>query len=189
LENRKFQTRRVIKPQPDLSILKNPKEPLKFRKCPILGVTHNPSEWGLYRKKDKIGAVPISGYKCPYGKIGQKLWVRETWVKQMGGIIYKATDNNKFPKFKWKPSIYMPRKYSRITLEITNIRVERVADITPEDCFREGCSDSFKVVCSAIIWFRELWNSINGKKYPWKLNPFVWVISFKVAKNRKERTE
>uniref|UniRef100_A0A6M3JXS7 ASCH domain-containing protein n=1 Tax=viral metagenome TaxID=1070528 RepID=A0A6M3JXS7_9ZZZZ len=91
---------------------------------------------------------------------------------------------------KWKPSIFMPRWASRITLEVTGIRVERVQDISEKDAREEGVSQKtlrLKSITSGT-WadipcykagFKDLWDSINGKKYPWVSNPWVWVISFR----------
>ncbi len=80
LGNRKTQTRRVIKPQPDYSILKKGVV-LEAHKCPVLGPVHlGRKEWGLYGKPYQPTAVPCFAYDCPYGKIGDRLWVRETWA-------------------------------------------------------------------------------------------------------------
>jgi hypothetical protein len=92
------------------------------------------------------------------------------------------TDGKEIPCH-WKPSIFMPRWASRITLEITNIRVERLQEITEEDAKAEGIENPF--FASDRYWptfkdrFETLWDSINGKTYPWSSNPWVWVIEFK----------
>jgi hypothetical protein len=132
---------------------------------------------------------------CPYGRPGDHLWVRETWVDLRGmGVTYledgepcniayaadtkPGSDGDKARiayGIKWKPSIFMPRTASRITLEITNVRVERLQNITEEDAEQEGVASN--VAC--LIEFHKLWESINGKKYPWASNPWVWVIEFK----------
>lgn len=84
---------------------------------------------------------------------------------------------------KWIPSIFMPRWASRINLEITNIRVERVQEISIDDIYAEGCksiSCSDEDASELYEWFSELWNSINKKRgYGWDDNPWVWVIEFK----------
>jgi hypothetical protein len=147
---------------------------------------------------------------CPFGTVGDRLWVRETWAEGfIGGvgdtIIYRA-DNPDFDKDfllngKWKPSIHMPRLASRITLEITGVRVERLQDISEEDAIAEGVKcevyDQGKPISAcwynyqedlfdgsfnspeAIDSFRTLWDSINAKKHPWQSNPWVWVVEFK----------
>jgi hypothetical protein len=130
-----------------------------------------------------------------YGAKGDVLWVRETWlVNAHNETIYCADWKEKgyeYRGFGWKPSIHMPRWASRICLEVVNIRVERLQNISEEDIAAEGveaCLD-----CDAYIlvhksdeqhWrtddFVELWNSINGKRgYGWETNPYVWAVEFR----------
>ena len=141
--------------------------------------------------------------RCPHGQPGDRLWVRETWQKAGGGTgyWYRATDdkadNGASPVGHWKPSIHMPRAASRITLEITGVRVERLQDISEADCWAEGvyagnacrCKNPLDFVRScghcglrlidAVGLYQTLWESINGPG-SWGLNPWVWVIEFKV---------
>lgn len=122
---------------------------------------------------------------CPYGQVGDKLWVRESFLikhdyKTPKGFPYYKTNFCDDKITKWKPSIFMPRWASRITLEITGIRVERLQEISEQDAKDEG-------ICfyddNAVDVFRELWDSINAKRgYSWESNPFVWVIEFKWMK-------
>lgn len=132
------------------------------------------------------GAWNVPGFNIRYSpyQIGSTLWVRETFcIDKMdddcgdGRPFYKASEEHPeiFPK--WKPSIFMPRWASRITLEITNIRVERLQEITPEDCRKEGSHWATDIDDEG--GFVNLWDSINGKKYPWSSNPWVFVIEFK----------
>lgn len=145
--------------------------------------------------------------RCPYGSPGDRLWVKETFglIPEDGGTyVYRATGPEWGTEcgLKWKPSIFMPREASRITLEITDIRVERVQDISEEDARAEGAEREFcpedddshladaderaagysppKSFCAG---FKNLWDSINAKRdggiYSWERNPWVWVISFK----------
>ena len=82
---------------------------------------------------------------------------------------------------RWRPSIHMPRWASRITLEVTGVRVERVQDITPEDAEAEGIEPYAPIYApsaSAIDAFSELWDSLNAK-YGWDVNPWVWVVEFR----------
>lgn len=129
---------------------------------------------------------------CPYGQAGDQLWLRETFsiVKEDGSdkAMYRADtpeitseELQDIGASNWKPSIFMPRKFSRITLEITNVRVERLQEITKEDCLKEGVRAELvkDIFFPAYHNFMRLWESINGKKYPWSSNPFVWVISFR----------
>jgi hypothetical protein len=126
---------------------------------------------------------------CPYGKIGDLLWVRETFCQDARfSTTYKADNaENDFilknellcKKLPWKPSIFMPRSASRITLEITDIKVERLQDITRGDCMAEGCPfPNIQHGANPITWYRDLWNSINGAG-SWLSNPYVWVLEFK----------
>ena len=116
---------------------------------------------------------------CPHGKVGDTLWVKETWQK-IGDypVCYRAGQSGcgACPNHTWRPNIHMFRKYARIFLEITNIRVERVQDISESDAEAEGtnCDRTYRED------FRHLWDSINAKRgYGWAKNPWVWVIEFK----------
>lgn len=174
LEGRKTQTRRVVKPQPIGKIWNPPVDP------PCL--------------QDDSGRF----HPCPYGYAGDRLWVRETWAhvpatayRQSEGVVqtispddtdmaavYAADWSRSAPR--WRPSIHMPRWASRITLEITGVRVERLQDITTKDAVREGVSyDVSKPDGGPIHRFQKLWNSINKDRAPWESNPWVWVVEFR----------
>lgn len=155
LDGRKTQTRRVVK-------LRN-------------GQYMPPSE-----KAD------INGWRqmlrnCPYGQPGDRLWVRETHfdAKRLneGRILYRADGD--VSRFGWTPSIHMPRSASRITLEVTGVRVERLQDISEADAVAEGVV--WEQGQTAINVFETLWESINGAG-SWDANPWVWVVEFKRAK-------
>lgn len=144
-------------------------------------------------------------FKCKYGQPGDRLWVRETWAPKSGKIIahnsiiqYRADDKPLEWSKKWHPSIHMPRWASRITLEIADIRIQRLQEITDDDILAEGCPKFGKVGIptygdhainpwpyekhSERRWWQSLWNSINEEReYGWDKNPFVFVISFKVC--------
>lgn len=144
--------------------------------------------------------------KCPYGTVGDRLWVRETWawVPGVNGSMgwstlnYKADGGqrmfdgdkvmNETGKFLthegvWRPSIHMPHWASRITLEITNVRVERLQDISEEDAKAEGVEASKSVEmkngspCYSLP-FQLLWNRTYGCD-AWEKNPWLWVVEFK----------
>jgi len=132
---------------------------------------------------------------CPYGQPGDKLWVRETWMPfteqgcPVGATIYRATDHPEpdgDSPLRWNPPIFMPKSASRITLEITAVRVERVQDISEMDTYAEGRSlneTMDPVTRPGAAWFRALWDSLNAKRgYGWDANPWVWVLSFKRVK-------
>ena len=117
---------------------------------------------------------------CPY-QVGDRLWVRETWKKKLdryadvkGAFVYKANYDRTFEDAKWKPSIHMPRWASRITLEITEVRVERLNQISADDVTKEGVDN--------LVTFMLLWDRLNKKRgYEWKSNCWVWVITFKLC--------
>lgn len=176
LDGRKTQTRRVVKPQPPYGVRE-----IKvgmFEPVVIRGGMEEPG-------KPVFGfADEERGWKCKYGQPGDRLWVRETHYVESAGnedgsglfVMYKASDCDA-PVSKWTPSIHMPRWASRITLEITGVRVERLNDISEEDCYNEGCQPEYDSL-TAIQDFRKLWESINGKG-SWSQNPWVWVVEFK----------
>jgi len=149
---------------------------------------------------------------CPYGVVGDRLWVRESWktyatldhlppskIKPWGpGMEYLAGGSTAMGQplhgmGKSRPSISMPRWASRIDLEITGVRIERLNQISNEDILREGIRSESCNICvhtggsgcdhclSLVKPFRELWDSINGKTpgKTWDDNPFVWVVEFK----------
>jgi len=182
LDGKKTQTRRVIKPQPDGEIKAN--IPYEF-----------------YGTKTERIFTDTKAYLAPCS-VGDILWVRETWAKRVysdNRYYYKADDNlgaifNREGD-KWRPSIFMPREAARIFLKVTNVRVERLQEITAEDVIREGIkySDSgpyhWHVLDTKLnAWinfhfhdeaFKHLWDSLNAKRgYGWDTNPWVWVIEF-----------
>ena len=111
--------------------------------------------------------------KCPYGKPGDRLWVRETFFVDGPRIQYRADHHGAPKETIWKPSIFMPRSASRILLEITDIRVERLHDISADDEKKEGI---YSPIHELLFW--ALWQKINGPE-SWDANPWVWVITFK----------
>jgi hypothetical protein len=141
---------------------------------------------------------------CPYGKVGDLLWVRETWAAiwpdvdpvplEQCEIQYRVDTGDAYPGRwpeeeakgnpdapKWRSSIHMPKWAARIWLEVTDVRAERVQDITLAGAIMEGCPDDMLDGGSPHDWFAELWDSINGKRpgLAWSNNPSVWVIGFK----------
>jgi len=191
------------------------------------GVGIAPGIGQVLKRSDDIKEWPEF---CPYGKPGDRLWLRETWqgpildddeyeeYRRNGKesylkpqyCVYRATDqlnaiDEDGNELNWRPSIHMPRWASRISLEITGIRVERLQDISEEDAIDEGLkaitkdgklikygipdrdgypgADDFGWNWgdwdkSPVLAYKRLWQSINGKG-SWDLNPFVWVIEFK----------
>lgn len=184
LEGRKTMTRRVVKPQP--------------YKATLCEVISHPETTKLSCKQPAASAyvgfdlgskgLSLAYFPCPYGKVGDRLWVRETWadLRPYNGIAYKADVSKTGIVTKWKPSIHMPRWASRITLEITGVRVERVQEITKQDIWNEGVTESDVIGDSHGAYeswhrpFIRLWDSINKKRgFGWDVNPWCWVIEFK----------
>ncbi len=178
LEGRKTQTRRVVK------------VPLHCRNtgCELTAGELSQSE------------INSADTLCPYGAPGDELWVRETFKTVPVGqhVVYRADDqitaaqkvDHAFGP--WKPSIFMPRWASRISLQIKSVRVERLQDIAHYDCEAEGlvhgaramwsCPGTETIFKEGRHGYKWLWNSINGPG-SWDLNPWVWVIEF----TRKEK--
>ena len=171
--------------------------------------------WWPYRSEDGESDVMSDGceypYTCPYGVPGDRLWVREAWQaffedevpadrprgpRHTMGIPARP-DRKSYAYYKadgeildavWKPSIHMPRRYSRITLEITDVRVEQLQEISQADAMAEGAPPShpsIDVVSRKYgyedfsrSWYAQLWDQINGPG-SWAANPWVWVVCFR----------
>lgn len=199
LEGRKTMTRRVVKPEGAHYLF------------PFLDLPGNQTgEWAWCSSSHVVG----KHIHCPYGQVGDRLWVRENFCPiypqdphYNGGrpieYDYAATYQHGYrlgdligEKKKWKPSIHMPRIASRILLDITGVRVERLHEISEADAQAEGVER----VVAGVGWrrycdpdseevgvppcgdarrsFRSLWKLINGDE-SWNANPWVWVVEFK----------
>ncbi len=192
IDGSKSQTRRVVKPRKDVAF----------------GCLLQPHELA-----GEVNAGNLEN--CPYGKIGDRLWVRETFhgplleseeqedefryspdiYKKPGFCAYRATDtldaiDSDGRELGWRPSIFMPRWASRILLEVTGIRVERLQEISEADCVAEGAAGGHGSVpgygysATPLENYRHIWESINGPG-AWDKNPWVWVIEFKVIASVK----
>ncbi|HMG12580.1 MAG TPA: hypothetical protein VK571_05375 [Gemmatimonadaceae bacterium] len=246
LDDTKTQTRRIATTRHPLSHI-GPR-----------GSEDDPSEWGYFfdgpahngymvlgrghNEQHNHGLVSIP---CPYGEVGDHLWVRETWCLasedsmegayhsdgrprgpdsyEGGGkhfAFYRATDKDIVrsdgsqrpsggDRSPWRPSIFMPRWASRIKLEVTEVRVQRLKAITVEDALAEGCTGtdpepvaegglSLRIRGGKIAWvgallpgvaissapcprahYATLWDSLNAKRASWGSNPFVWAVTFR----------
>jgi len=221
LEGKKTVTRRVIKPQPIQQI------PLGF----VTSSTDKKHEdcfgWGM---SEHGGVVDYA--KLPY-KIGDILYVRETWgihsmknygkrvkflfkaeaIKELREVALSESRYDDMLKYSfkngWQPSLFMPKEAARIFLEVTNVRVERLQDITEDQAINEGCKGercehpnyNSEMGCCTDCYntgyleppqleFSYLWNSTLKKEqlelYSWDNNPWVWVIEFKKLENKKD---
>ena len=141
---------------------------------------------------------------CPFGKVGDRLWVREAHAfvpepayRRSTGIIQTINPDDDYQAcifrenfdraeggISWRPSIHMPRWASRILLEITDVRVELLQSISFDDCRKEGCSGGHDSIPGYMYsatpkeHYSHLWESIYGEE-SWRSNPWVWVIEFK----------
>ena len=215
LASTKTQTRRIVKPQPEW------RSDALYWSSP----RYDNGDGVRYLHTDEDSARRLMTTACPYGVPGDRLWMRETWqawhrtsveydewepitpgasygmtwgayVDEQGkpdAIEYRATSKSLGP---WTPSIHMPRWASRITLEVTGVRVERLQEISEDDAMAEGVSPlclhepdedprevgySSAPACFARDNFRALWDAINGKRASWASNPWVWVVEFRLA--------
>ena len=137
-----------------------------------------------------FGALATEHARCPYGVPGDRLWVRETWARLTGNghrIVYRADGEDprtgwddvpaeKRPRMKWSPAIHLCRIHSRITLDVIDVRVERLHAITEQDAIAEGVSE----VGFPRETFEKLWGEINGPE-SWAANPWVWRVEFRRA--------
>jgi hypothetical protein len=130
------------------------------------------------------------GFRCPYGKRGDRLWVKETWVQVDYDLmdVYRADCDAAAEDavyklgFKWTPAIFMPRRASRITLEIADVRAQRLQDIATEDAVAEGCPGCRPDLPNshAVAWYSAIWNGLNAKRgLGWDTNPWVWALTFR----------
>lgn len=195
LAGAKTQTRRVVKPQPAKG--------WAFEIPPVFGriTSHHPKKgrFGVFVRHGVGTDFPmIDLIPCPYGQPGGggRLYVREAWaaphaydhlpprlIPKDARIHYAATEDR--GGLLWRPSIHMPRWASRITLEITSVRVERLQDISEADAQAEGWTRRPEVSTDPQVhkeaardWFMDLWESINGPG-SWEANPWVWVVDLR----------
>lgn len=203
LKGLKTQTRRVVRPQPRL-------------------VTSLVTCWDWPRSKhsrfvcdDRGGLQETLVEHAPYGRAGDRLWVRETWaplrIDGLSGVAvaYRAScpddsldvtlnDGSLLGVHvnRWTPAIHMPREASRLQLEITEVRAQRLHEITDTDAYAEGIEEldgslDELALCrrakamgecaeDARVWFAELWDAINAARgYSWDSNPWVWCLTFR----------
>lgn len=173
LDGRKTQTRRLVKPQPGGIWGSGVARPGN-----LLGVRSD-----AFHVHANVQSERRFLY-CPYGKPGDRLWVRETWCKYGSAAIYRADYEKHSPISDgiggpWRPSIHMPRWASRITLEVTQVRVQRLQEISEEDVQSEGCTGSPFGSFADKMLFPTLWDSLAKPGATWAENPWVWAITFR----------
>lgn len=201
LDGRKTQTRRVVKVQPP--------EWWTHPRATAAG-QRDSGEWRYTNPFGGASSVTATIGPCPYGGPGDRLYVREAWAtpssydhlsptdalelmrtRLPGGrpqIWYRATTRpDVIERFaargdRWRPSIHMPKGLSRITLEVTGVRVERLQEIRPDDVVAEGIENPHLYPDDPLLIdaFARLWDQINASRgYGWDANPWVWVIEFR----------
>ncbi|ECG8601167.1 hypothetical protein FNH69_22160 [Salmonella enterica subsp. salamae] len=179
LDGRKTQTRRPIK--------------WKQTRFTEMAERDDGSLWPWAEDCERGGDI---WFTCPFGEVGDRIWVRETWAEAGASApdlkLYRANYPDHVPahyenvppaeEIRWTPSIHMPRWASRITLEITDVRVERLNAISEEDAQAEGvqpaCYEITPPEAAYRVSFGEVWRGIYGEE-SWAANPWVWVIKFK----------
>lgn len=221
LDGRKTQTRRIIQ-SPAKNMQASGHKVIEYREPGdkwygehVFSMRNQSGTWCDYTKEQFLA-------KCPFGAVGDRLWVRETWsvvshafdddglmidyvpdrpAKAVhekpfgrgyysghaiyaadGGFTWGDDDGCVDGRSCWKPSIHMPRWASRITLEITGVRVERLTALSDDDARNEGCPARLphnpEDEHQARTWFRGLWSEIYGEE-SWQANPWVWIVEFK----------
>lgn len=177
LAGTKTQTRRIAKPI----------------KHPDLGNLYDAGAFVLEREPQHV-----IDRACPYGKPGDRLWVRETWAFGIHAMAAKRDEDGPFVYAadgttqgrlgdRWRPSIHMPRNACRLVLEIGGVRIERLQAISEADSWAEGIpSKGLQFYdgrpATAKDAFESLWNEINGPA-AWAANPWVWVVEFRPLDN------
>ncbi len=146
----------------------------------------DPNKWTLEEVRELAGP-------CLYGEAGDLCWCKETWLEWVEPTPYpgfwyrsdypcKAQVGKSATGFgaavKWKSSMFMPRRVSRVTLRLTGVEVERVQGISIEDIDAEGCP--LGQLLTPTLWWPDRWDGINLKKCPYASNPYVWALKFEV---------
>lgn len=205
LGGRKTETRRVVKDQSRL------REPTQDHGALRVSVEYQ-SIYGSWQP----WVTNAKSMRCPYGQLGDQLWVRETWSKPYAGpagYVFRADylrptnlDPSIASERRWSPSIHMRKEAARLWLRVTDVRIERLQDVSEEGAKAEGveikrygdppwfCTRDYSRPAHADGWFpgfcadtgkqfrssfQTLWDSINTKRsYGWDSNPWVWVIAF-----------
>lgn len=199
IEGRKTQTRRIVKPKDEPKGFWGRRE-YEGEERMFSRIELAPSD---ARPWWEVGGINGAEDHNPYGKPGDRIWVKETWkpdpswgqsssptmeIQEGSNILYRSTlpEGHAKQEFgKWRPSIFMRRWMSRITLEVTAVRAERLQNISTEDCREEGCG-SAEIPWRAdgttshpwVDTYKRLWESINGPD-SWAANPWVWVVEFR----------
>lgn len=207
LDGRKTQTRRVSTTE----IPVDADELFVWPRHEVLSHHNNP---GLWARKGDANEDNLDGWvrflcTSPFGHYGDRLWVQETWTScavadgnhhgyahesgglyEATGVQYRADFAGIDDDIRWRPSTQMQRWASRITLGVTDVRVERLRDISEDDALAEGvdawveanCWDHYYDNNSILDAYALMWDSDAKLGYSWESNPFVWCITFRAGK-------
>lgn len=195
LEGRKTQTRRVLAPQPE--------EIYDGMYCDMYN--KNPDKFTFWTKDNKMclfnGNIRNTAHWKPKYKVSDILYVKETFRLTQGGgfIIFKAGENNldvsnedflkDVDSIKWQSAVHLTKEYARIFLKVTNVRVERLQDVTLDDIEKEGWSKATGFyhpdVDNGLEWWESLWNPTVKDGYKWEDNPYVFVYEFERVENER----
>lgn len=211
----KTQTRRPIKRGQVFRFCREGEGPCDLSAAERREINAEPFRWELENPAHPAPSELLT--LCPYGVAGDRLWVKETWASGVGlavvgsseeliappnaqpapPVIYRADGASLPPGVKWRSSLHMPRRASRLTVEVVDVRVERVQSITEEDAIAEGV-DSVSLAdvprqatTSRRADFAQLWDRLYAKTWhAWANNPWVWVVEFRrVNEAREEPTQ
>jgi hypothetical protein len=181
LAGQKTQTRRPVKPQP-----------LGDAAGVYADRYNHGSDWAFWLPDNRM--TEPRTWRCPYGAPGDRLWVRESWadgrrIYPFDPFIFRAATDaydeeicrKEDDRFRWRPSIHLPRRAARLVIDVTDVRVERLWDVSDADACAEGVMadwDGDPSVAAPRGRFRALWERINGA-FSWDPNPWVWVVTFR----------
>lgn len=177
-----------------------------------------PQFWPVGADGNRIGHVGLPARQCRYGVPGDRLWVREAWARRLDEDHIAPRDLERhYPAWYWadpqtcntgcaggagrrRPAMFMPRWASRLTLEVTEVRLERVRSISQADAHAEGFEPGVMMdgtvngepakiaVTDPVYWFAMLWNTIHGKG-AYADDPWVWVVVFRLLEDAaREKT-
>lgn len=213
LDDRKNQTRRAIKIKNKLTRdwaittgVEWLKVDLKDEKYPY-SIREQNGAWNEYSLQDfikkysqyQVGDILYVRETWCYGRVvgddngcgGEEFWLEQLQEHEDNEIIFYKADMEdaikegvSFDEVAWKPSIHMPKKYARIFLKVTNVRVERLQDISYDDIYNEGCTKDINIISEdfendkMLQWWVNLWNSTAENGYKWEDNPYVFVYEF-----------
>ena len=176
LDGRNTMTRRVVKPQPD-HVQRNHGVMVNWPKDGFVG---------HFDDEEKIKLLT-----CPFGQPGDRLWVRETWAMAIPGMpadrghITRYRADGEQDTTRWRSPVHMPRWASRLTLELTEVRVEKLCAIQTYELYAEGfpcepCTETVAPADNSLHRLKEHWDSLNATRgYGWDTNPWVWVLTFR----------